>query len=174
MTSVYLRQLIGALVAIFPLFSVASVDDNNQQVIERIEVIGEKPQYVLKLEMESAKKDFYDLYNKFASDDSFKTKCDKKPRHGSKIKSFKCETRFTKESFHSLTKQHIQLNIQDLKNPAYSLKYLSMPDASDVRSVTNTKRKAQKADILTQINENPELRAAFERFAKKYDAYENR
>lgn len=49
-----------------------------------------------------------------------------------------------------------------------------MPDASDVRSVTNTKRKAQKADILTQINENPELRAAFERFAKKYDAYENR
>ncbi|QZO11648.1 hypothetical protein [Pseudoalteromonas piscicida] len=169
-------NLILALLVISISFAVsasASIENKYKEPIERIEVYGEKPRYILKFEMEDAKKDFYDLYNKLTEDDSFKTKCEKKARLGSKIKSFGCETRFTKSSFHNITKQHIQLNT-DLRHPAAALRYLSMPDISDVYSVTNTKRKAHKEDIFKQINENPELKEAFIHFAKKYTAYESK
>lgn len=145
------------------LATATSTDD-----IEVIEVVGRFSKAQWKQIAESAKVDFYDLYNKFNTIKKFDVECKLTKAIGSNIKRNVCEPVYFKQAFYHET----QVAVRSSGRPGLDLRRL--PSAEKMLFLTQQMKEESDAHMEALIEQNPSLRKKFEFYAKAKMASELR
>jgi hypothetical protein len=163
-----MKKLVLSLIAscfIVPsVFAQDSKEVDPNKDVEIIEVIGQFTPAQWGKIAESAKVDFYELFNEVNDIDDYRMICRAEKEIGSNIKKMKCEPQYYKDRMAQM--------VQEVSFRRGTLDTNFMPKPQDVAlSVKDTKEKADK-HLLALVDKHPHLRKKFEYYVKAFKAHQ--
>ena len=163
-----LRVFIGILGLTCTTVFAMNTQGTNEQDIEVIEVVGQFSKAQWQRIAESAKVDFYELFNEYNDIEKFRMVCEPTRKLGSHIKSQVCEPIYFKDEMYKQTQIAMAMGSNTGINPN------RIASPADAAIYTKETRKEADAHMEKLINMHPDLRKKFKYFAKAKAASELR
>jgi hypothetical protein len=159
-----LDQIVRATVILFVMqFGALSASQAQESAAESVQdevaAVEEKPIRQLRRELDTAEKDFFSIFNKINSDNSFDTKCKRITQLGSRKKEQVCTPKFIRLHVASLASSSSFVNDQwDLPSPAGSRMEM--------------KKTQMREEINRLLTDNESFMQVFQSYASAKRAYE--
>ncbi len=165
-----LPQLLCLFVIIsFSLNLSASIQTKNEENLEVIDVVGEKPLKYYRDQMKLAESNFYDMYNDLVDIKKFKINCRKEKPTGSHIKRKVCYPQYVLNEFAKITQQALIPKSQDARGLVEPF-----PTITGINeSVSDTRNKSN--DYMKKLLiDNPDLYRQYLALRKSVEMYKQK
>jgi hypothetical protein len=163
-----LRVFIGILGLTCTTVFAMNTQGTNEQDIEVIEVVGQFSKAQWERIAESAKVDFYELFNQYNDIEKFRMVCRPTNSVFTRIKRQVCEPMYYKNEVYLQTQTGMAMG------GAGWINFNMLNTGMEINPVIKKSKKEADAHMEKLINEHPDLRKKFEYFAKAKAASELR